>query len=233
MGPFNKQIIACRGNLRFPESLPTPTQNISASILHNMHLSIHGGFQCAASNCGGAHCDKQKIFKNGQVAKFCSCFTSNSRLSKFVFSWSLDISKVGVEPISIENYCSDAFLKTYIFNGTMAPGVGVSIFNDWEVEELIVEALQNVANHVNNHGGWSATVWYKQGRLLDAAANPEGNNAPMNVERVWVQNGAVIYHLVGLHPSEPHQVSPAVMEGFKIDLSTLGLNGVGLNDDGV
>ena len=111
------------------------------------------------------------------------------------------------------------------FDNRLAPGSGASIFNDWDVIYLICDTMYSVLNHVNANGGWSAFLWSKQGRVLDDAANPEGNNAPGHVERVYVSNGQIIYHLVKLYPSEPECVNPAVMQNFKIDLATLGVGG--------
>ena len=39
-------------------------------------------------------------------------------------------------------------------------------------------------------------MWSKQGRILDAAENPDGHNAHPNAERIYVNAGQIVHHLV-------------------------------------
>ena len=64
-----------------------------------------------------------------------------------------------------------------------------------------------------------------QGRIPDAAANPDGHNAHPNAERVYVNAGQVVHHLVKLIPSCPDLMNPAQINEIKIHLSSVNLAG--------
>ena len=219
--PYNQPLLILRPNLLLPERPIRPAENMSVSVIHNMRVSQLGSFQAANTKCSSTLCDKQRIFNGGRVSQTCGCYINSARVGKHALSFTLRLEKTGMEPLTVE-FCSDFFLKTFLFHNQIAPGTGISVFNDFFVSSDIMDAYDAVLAGGNVAGGWTGVIWYKQGTVLDAAANPDGNNAPANVERVWVANGQVIPHLVSLYPSSPQRLNPAQMRAHRIDLSTLG-----------
>ena len=68
-------------------------------------------------------------------------------------------------------------------------------------------------------------MWSKQGRILDAASNPDGHNDHPNAERMYVNARQVVLHLVKLIPLRPERINPDQMYGLKIYLSSVNLAG--------
>ncbi len=159
--------------------------------------------------CHGNLCDKQRLNKI-RVGK-CGCYTfSNISKCGVVFNHDLIVTPDGSIPgqpeIVATHFTSQRFSQFYITR-PLTNSLTLSQIQDTVIMDEIETKLINLANYVNDNGGWTVIGWYRLGMVVDKAlavdtqANSTyGNNTEENNQ---VEAGETKFHIVSLYPTRP------------------------------
>ena len=150
------------------------------------------------TTCSGMFCDKQRIHEtNGK----CGCYSMLSRRSNIAFVHWIESSIQGIQ-LRMETFSSESFSSLYL-NGRMPNSVRISALQMTDAFFEISSAVENVANYVNDNGGWTIIGWYKRGVINDKTlTNNEGQDTRNNnVQTNEVDNGELTFHIVHIRPT--------------------------------
>jgi len=101
----------------------------------------------------------------------------------------------------------------------MRIGVRASQLNDWEWMDRLNDGVDGMFDYVSNNGGWKGVMWSKPGTIQDQAANQGNNTNPYTAPPpVYVQSGALQYHLVSLVPATLMALDPIPWKASRLTL---------------
>ena len=213
-------IIPIEYNMRIPPRAPVQQADVNfhGVVVDGVLLELDD-LSVFDSNCGsGALCDQQDAYKNGVLRSTCACYTTSSNKRTAGVSMDLSLTQLDGQVIKIVYYSSAWFVRTYLANDDMPPGIGAGEIMQVGTFDLTAsEACEEIFNYVNDNGGWTATLWVKPGFIRDqltVADSTQYNAAAPTL----VESGSLTYHLVDIRPTEPGNLNLAELNGLKINI---------------
>ena len=218
---YCNSLVPLEPTIRFPQVHVTPDNDaMSGYNLDEMQV------RCIRTNtfetkCTASFCDLQGLYRQGREANRCGCVQMSSRLTVPCIAMDLEVTLPNGNSFTVRDFASHHWISTNLFNGRIPQGTRASMFDNFELKDLIDEGLSSIFREVNASGGWTGTGWTKPGRVQDRAAEQAAGNAFNNaVQPVLVRAGTIVYHLVRLVPTDPTSLNPVMMDGFKVDINS-------------
>ena len=199
-----------REMIAFPVRESIPGNESKAFVLNDCQLRI-----CSTmpedTRCSGLFCDKQRIHEIMERNQGCGCYSMLSRRSNLVLDHSLEIQhSVGLSTWNcfIEKFSSNKFSSLYL-TGSFPSSLRAELLQMTEEYWNLCTAIDDVVEHVNQHGGWTVMGWYKKGMITDQSMVSEDNsnnrqnnrNGGTNQEETQVESGLINYHVCQLRPA--------------------------------
>lgn len=213
-------ILPIEHNMIIPPKMPVQQADV------NFHGVVFDGVRVDVdhlaifdSNCGsGALCDQQDAYKNGVLRTTCACYTTGSNKRTAGVSVDLSLTQRDGQQIRISNYSSAWFMRTYVANGDLPPGIGAGeIMQSGTFDMTAMDACESIFRYVNDNGGWTATLWVKPGLVRDQAT--VADSAQYNpAAPTLVEAGSLTYHLVDIRPTEPVTLNLALLNDLKVNI---------------
>ncbi len=163
----NKRIYPFYINLKMPLVL-LPDEVVFAGFRHN-NVSIELICMTAHTmHCTGNMCNKQRLYRNGQMGSTCSCISNAHRICPTILvidQW-LTMTSTNGESITINKYTSTWFTNNNLFKERLIPHVKVATrqmrINLWSAQGMCWITSTTGVDFASLDGqsmGWFKTDW--------------------------------------------------------------------------
>ena len=101
------------------------------------------------------------------------------------------------------DYLSQNWMENFLLKGQLFQGTRASVFDDYDIEELMEQNSIKVFNTVKAGGGWTGIGWTKLGKVQDKATDQAATNTYNAAQPILGCTGTIVHHLLSLVPSKP------------------------------
>jgi len=154
------------GNFKMTE-IPLPAEVVYSGFrTNNMTVKVLSK-AAISTQCGGAMCDKQDLYRNGRMESKCSCITNIQKLCRTTIDMQLRINNAGEEEMLINDFTSTWFMNNYMFRIRLGAHIKASYFSDPDIEDELLNCTRKVMRYINGRGGFRIIRWAKHGMIQD------------------------------------------------------------------
>ena len=226
---INDPIFPVQGNFQFkPRSIME--DSVMTGFLYNDVEIKLCDMLVKDTTCVGRYCDKNRIYRDGNILRKCSCYQSaTSRTGKVVVILGMEITLDNGTLIHIQDYCSHWFSETYLFQTPLHQGYRETHFQYGSGDDFY-DCAEEVIDYISNNGGWRIIGWAKKGMVEDTNAQQQQNG--FNQERPMIRAGNLKYNIARIEPMRPEHLDMAVLNGMMFDPIPLLEDDAPLSDEG-
>ena len=202
--------------LKIPTTYPpfdinrTTVKNSTKSFcIHGMKLKVTY-IAPAETTCSGLFCDRQRAVDTTATNKACGCYSMDTRRSNIVTMHDIVfIDNNGEEVFDIKDFTSLKF--SLLFQDVPFPvSTRLHHLDNTEHSDNLFECITDIITHINDHGGFTVSGWYKEGEVDDQTKKDAG---------VTVDSGIMNIHPVHIVPTITGQ--PTIINNKKFQVHTI------------
>ena len=225
---INDPIFPVQGNFRMkPRSIME--DSVMTGFLYNDIQIKLADMLVKDTNCVGRYCDKNRIYRDGNILRKCACYQSVCRTGKVVVILGMEMTLDNGSEIHIQDYCSHWFAETYLFRTPLHQGYRETHFQNDSGDDFY-DCAEEVIDYISNNGGWRIIGWAKKGMVEDTNAQQQQNG--FNQERPMIRAGNLKYNIARIEPMRPEHLDMAVLNGMMFDPIPLLEDDAPLSDEG-
>ena len=209
-----RPVVVLNNNFSLPERpIVTDGTDFNGFILPGCEIKVLS-FVVRNTKCGGNLCDRQQ----DGIAK-CPCYQMPNRSGNVIISVEIEVTTSNGSKFT-NTFRSKWFLEQFIFNRYLPIGCRATLFEDYEVEDRLFSALQDVMDYISRCSKFIVIGWIKRGQVLDQGVAQPGNGLQHNATKVMVQSGSLTHHITRLDLMRPNLVNQEYLETLKFDVLT-------------
>ena len=209
-----RPVVVINNNFFLPQRpIVTDGTDFNGFILLGCDIKVLS-FDVRNTKCGGNLCDRQQ----DNISK-CACYQMPNRSGNVIISIEVEIRTSNGSKFTT-TFRSKWFLEQYIFNGYLPIGCRATLFEDYEVEDRLFSALENVMQYISRVSKFVVIGWVKRGQVVDQGVAQPGNGLQHNASRVMVQSGSLTHHVTRLDLMRPNLVCNEYLNTLKFNVST-------------
>ena len=95
-----------------------------------------------STQCVGAMCDKQDLYRNGRMESKCSCISNIQRLCGTTIVMQLRLNNGGEEKMMINDFTSMWFMNNYMFKEILGAHIRASYFRNLDIEDELLSCTR-------------------------------------------------------------------------------------------
>jgi len=213
--------------------VPLPDEVVYSGFRTNNKIVQVMSIAAVSTQCGGAMCDKQDLYRNGRMESKCSCISNIQRLCGTTIVMQLRLNNGGEEEMLINDFTSTWFINNYMFKERLGAHIRASYFSDPDIEDELFNCTRQVMRYINDRGGFRIIGWEKCGMIKDQGEaaqqdqGPRGYGQPTIQGNNMVENADVRLQIVRIHPTNPENINMNRLNALKSNMvETQSLNNV-------
>ena len=218
-----REIYPLYGNFRMSD-VPLPAEVVYSGFrTNNMTVQVLS-IAAVSTQCGGAMCDKQDLYRNGRMESKCSCISNIQRLCGTTIVMQLRLNNGGEEEMLINDFTSTWFMNNYMFKERLGAHIRASYFSDPDIEDELLSCTRKVMRYINDRGGFRIIGWAKRGMIQDQGATVQQDQGqqrygqPTNQGNNMVENADVRLHIVRIDPTHPENIDLGELNDLKYNM---------------
>ena len=172
------------------------------------------------TKCSGLFCDRQRI-DEVKVCCMCGCFSTKALINCLIAQWIMSFNTSDGKRRVVKDLSSLKAFQMFT-KGKMSIHVRASMLSSGsKYYDAITDCMDDIADYVNENGGWTIIGWGKKGLITDATLLGVTTETKGREETRKVVADEVTTHVVQFYPTNRALLESNELIEKKFDLSQL------------